>query len=74
MNKILEDLKEFSITKYGFNQAEAALELPDSFKEWINLRINLPKLLVNESLVNFIDSKLKILFLCSNSFVFKKSM
>jgi len=60
MNKILEDLKEFSITKYGFNQAEAALELPDSFKEWINLRINLPKLLVNESLVNFIDSKLKV--------------
>jgi hypothetical protein len=49
MNEILEDFEKFSINKYGFNHDEIALELTDSFKEWINLRINLPKLLVNDS-------------------------
>ena len=61
MNQILDELKEFSITKYGFYHNESPLELPESFKEWKDLRINLPKLLVNESLVNFIDAKLKVI-------------
>ncbi len=62
MNQILDELKEYSISKTGFYQNEIPLELPNpSFKAWIDLRINLVTLLANESLVNYINTKLKVI-------------
>lgn len=61
MNKILEELEKYSITKLGFFPYENPLELPDTFKQWKQLRLEITSLLINESLVDFVDTKLKVL-------------
>ena len=59
MNKILEELQKFSITKYGFFPEIKPRELPDTFNEWKQLKLNIARHLKNESLVDFVNEQLK---------------
>ena len=61
MNKILEELEKYSIGKFGFCPNEKPLELPEYFHQWKQLRLDMTSLLINESLVDFVNTNLKVL-------------